>query len=178
MRKTMHKWFWAWNFDKEEQWLNEMATKGYVLVAIGFCKYTFEESVPNEYTIRLELLENHPSQIESQQYIRFLEETGVEYLGSIMRWGYFRKKTTDGEFNIFSDNTSRIQHLNRILTIIGAVGGLNIINAFNNLTSYLKHAGSMIPTTLAFGLAMLMGYGFFRVFLKKRKLQKQQNLFE
>ena len=23
--KTMHKWFWVWEFEKEERWLNEMA---------------------------------------------------------------------------------------------------------------------------------------------------------
>ena len=25
MRKKVYKWFWAWEFDKEEKWLNEMA---------------------------------------------------------------------------------------------------------------------------------------------------------
>ncbi len=25
MRKTIRKWFWAWDTDKEEKWLNEMA---------------------------------------------------------------------------------------------------------------------------------------------------------
>ena len=23
--KTLHKWFWVWEFEKEERWLNEMA---------------------------------------------------------------------------------------------------------------------------------------------------------
>lgn len=27
-RRTMHKWFWVWEFDKEEAWLNEMANTG------------------------------------------------------------------------------------------------------------------------------------------------------
>lgn len=25
MRRTVHKWFWVWDFDKEEKWLNIMA---------------------------------------------------------------------------------------------------------------------------------------------------------
>ena len=24
-RKTLYKWLWAWDFEKEERWLNEMA---------------------------------------------------------------------------------------------------------------------------------------------------------
>ena len=32
MRKVIRKWFWAWNFEKEEEWLNEMSAKGLALV--------------------------------------------------------------------------------------------------------------------------------------------------
>ena len=42
MRKTIRKWFWAWDFEKEEKWLNEMAAKGLALVGVGFCKYEFD----------------------------------------------------------------------------------------------------------------------------------------
>ena len=27
-RKTVWKWFWVWDFEKEERWLNEMALAG------------------------------------------------------------------------------------------------------------------------------------------------------
>ena len=30
-RKTVRKWFWAWDFEKEEEWLNDMAMSGWVL---------------------------------------------------------------------------------------------------------------------------------------------------
>lgn len=180
MRRTIHKWFWAWSFDKEEKWLNEMAAKGLVLVAISFCTYTFEECTPGKYNVRLELLGNVPTHAESQQYIRFLENTGAEYLGSVIRWVYFRKKTTDGEFNLFSDNPSHIQNLNRILTLLGVVGGFNLCIGFYNLSVYLtdQYTASIIPSIISFSVGLLVTCGFFRLFLKKRKLKKQQNLFE
>ena len=28
-RKTMTRWFWVWQFEKEEAWLNEMAASGW-----------------------------------------------------------------------------------------------------------------------------------------------------
>ena len=86
MRRTIRKLFWVWDFDQEEKWLNEMAAKGLRLVAVGFCRYVFEEGRPGEYHIRLELLENWPTSPEGARYIRFVEETGAEYIGSVMRW--------------------------------------------------------------------------------------------
>ena len=34
-RKTVRKWFWVWDFDKEERWLNEMAMSGWLLVQVN-----------------------------------------------------------------------------------------------------------------------------------------------
>lgn len=179
MRKVIRKWFWAWSFDKEEKWLNEMAAKGLALVAVGFCKYTFEECTPGEYKVRLELLEEVPVHAESQQYINFLEDTGAQYLGSVIRWSYFRKKVNDGEFELYSDNASRIVHLNRIQTLIGIVGGLNILAGVNSISRYYEtgwNGSFMGIINLCIGL--FVACGFLRVFIKRRKLLMLQNLFE
>ena len=29
--KTVFRWWWAWDFDKEEQWLNQMAQFGWLI---------------------------------------------------------------------------------------------------------------------------------------------------
>ena len=36
MRTTIRKWFWAWEYDKEEKWLEEMAAKGQALVSARY----------------------------------------------------------------------------------------------------------------------------------------------
>ena len=54
-RKTIYKLWFVWDYDKEERWLNEMASNGWALVDVGFCRYTFERSEPGEYSIRLEM---------------------------------------------------------------------------------------------------------------------------
>ena len=107
MRQTIHKWFWVWDFEKEETWLNEMAAKGLCLVSVGFCKYEFEDRIPGEYRVCLQLLDKCPRHPESKKYIEFLETMGVEHTGSFTRWAYFRKKAVDGKFELFSDNDSR-----------------------------------------------------------------------
>ncbi|NCC68815.1 MAG: DUF2812 domain-containing protein, partial [Clostridia bacterium] len=81
MRRTIHKLFPLWAFDKEERWLNEMAARGLALLSVGYSRYTFEESEKGEYAVRLELLDELPSHPQSERYIHFIEDTGAEYIG-------------------------------------------------------------------------------------------------
>jgi hypothetical protein len=118
MRFTAHKAFFAWDFEEEEKWINEMAAKGMNLQGVGFCKYVFEEGTPGEYQYHLEWLKNRPNHPESVSYIRFLEETGAEHVGSFKNWIYLRKKRADGAFDLFSDLDSRIDHFKRIARLI------------------------------------------------------------
>ena len=179
MRKTIRKVIFVWEFDKEENWLNEMAAKGLALVGVGLCKYEFEECEPGEYGIKIELLENLPHHPESEQYIKFIESTGAEQIGSWMRWVYFRKKKTDGEFDLFSDNESRIKHLNRVLTFIGLIGAANLVIGANNIMLYfINRIGISLIGILNVILAVLCAFGFHRLWKKKKLLQKERQLFE
>ena len=96
MRKTVRKWIWAWEFEKEEKWLDEMSAQGWVLDKVGFCRYEFVQCEPGEYVTRLEMLEEHVDAEKSKDYIDFVESTGAEYIGHVMKWVYFRKKAAEG----------------------------------------------------------------------------------
>ena len=49
------KWFWAWQDEKEELWLSEMAERGYHLDYIPFpCVYQFHRGEPAKYIYRLD----------------------------------------------------------------------------------------------------------------------------
>lgn len=179
MRQTVHKMFWVWEFEKEEKWLNEMAAKGLCLVSIGFCRYDFEECTPGEYNIRLELLDNMPTAAESRKYISFVEDTGAEYLGSVMRWAYFRKKTSDGAFDLFSDNASRISHLNRIMLFLAVIGISNFLIGCSNLCIFFLHLSSAnIYGVVNIILSLIILYGWFRLKSKRDRLKKEQQVFE
>ena len=131
--KTVRKAFWAWDFDREEDWLNDMAAQGWGLVDVGFCRYTFEACRPGEYGYRLELLENSLKDPKSQEYLDFLAEAGVDRVGHLFRWVYLRKRTDDGPFELFSDSASRIRHLRRILALVLPILALNLVAGFNGL---------------------------------------------
>jgi hypothetical protein len=121
MRHTVYRYFSIGAYEKEEKWLNAMSARGMQLVDASGIRYVFEEGVNGEYVYRLELLQYLPSNAESQAYLRFLEETGVEQVGSYHRWAYLRKKAADGPFEIYSDIDSKIRHYRRIYSIANAI---------------------------------------------------------
>jgi len=180
MKRTIHKIFWLWEFDKEEKWLNEMSAKGLQLSSVGFCKYTFDLGSPNEYTYRLEMLEHWPSHPESEKYIEFIEDTGAEHICTLSCWAYFRKKSNESGFDLFSDIDSRIRHLNKILILAGVFLGLNFVNGISSICRFFDATrdGNLIIGILCMSVALFIGYGFLRLFLKRSKLKKEKILRE
>ena len=179
MRTTIKKWFWVWDFDKEEQWLNDMAAKGLALIGTGFCRYDFEDCAPGEYQVRLELLENHLNHAESQKYIQFIESTGAEQVGNYFRWVYFRKKTADGPFDLFSDRASRIAHLKRILALMLPIGILNLFIGLQNVGLFFwQHFDGNLIGLVNLALGILCCLGALPVYKKVKALKKEQQIFE
>lgn len=179
MRKTVYKLFWAWQFDKEEKWLNTMAARGLALTGVGFCRYEFEETDPGAYQICLELLEHSISHPESERYIRFLEGSGVEHTGSFWRWAYFRRPSSEGRFELYSDRESRVKYLKRIIVSLAIITGLNFyIGCYNVLLlillgNWVSALGFLNIAISIFGLV-----GCLRLGAKRRRLKTESRIFE
>lgn len=179
MRKVIKKFFWAWDFEKEEKWLNEMAAKGLVLNDYSFCRYSFEECEPGEYTHKIQLLEHRPSHPESEMYICFMEETGAEQVASYLNWVYFRKKTAEGPFELFSDYESRIKHLRLIKNLILPFAWLNLIVGCTNIINMIINAPGLtwVPfINIAF--AVIAFIGTHKLKNKIKEMKKEQTIME
>ena len=166
-RKTVHKWLWVWDFEKEERWLNEMAMDGWALCKVGFCTYVFERTQPGEYIIRLELHQH------DERYIEFMHDTGAEVAGRIFAWIYFRRKSELGAFDIFSDIDSKIVHLNKIGRMLALIGGANLIIGFVNSLNTSVRIGWVNLLC-----ATLLMYGLGRIHGKKETLENERALRE
>ena len=180
MRKVIRKWFWAWEFDKEEAWLNDMAAKGKVLVAVRYMTYEFEDCTPGEYAVRLEMLENAPDTAEGLAYIDFVESIGVEYVGRVMKWVYFRKKTADGPFELHGDNATRIRRLKGIQRLLLPLAIVNAGMAVYNFCVGIGLASPMnvVCSLCSVAVAVLLGVGMTKLNDKKLQLEKEAQLFE
>lgn len=147
---TIHKWFWVWDFEKEEDWLNDMALGGWRLHRVGFATFHFVACEPGEYTIRLEMRPH------DETYLSFMEETGAEYIGRVFLWMYFSKKTEFGAFDIFSDLDSRIRHLDRICKVLFIVGMMNLVTGIANHAT-IGWINLICSTVLMYALGRIHG---------------------
>lgn len=132
-----------WNWEKEEKWLNEMSAKGLMLTDYSWCRYVFESTKPGEFVYRIDLLNYWPTHPTSRKFIEFLEETGVEFVASYMRWVYFRKKADGGPFTLYTDIPSRIAHYKRIRLLWLPLSIAELAIGFSNVT-----IGLLRPFTL------------------------------
>lgn len=164
-RKTIHKRFWVWDFEKEERWLNEMALDGWALENAGFCRYTFVRCEPGEYIIRIQMNKD-------ADYRSFVEGLGAEYVGGCVNWDYFRRKAELGSFDLFSDIDSRIKHLDRIGKMLWLLCLANLLIGVINLMN-----GRTI-SILNLLCAAVLSYGLGRIHGKKEALETERLLHE
>lgn len=179
MRKVIKKVFMAWEFEKEEHWLNEMAAKGLALVDYSLCRYSFEPCEPGEYSFKIQLLEHRPSHPESEQYIRFMEETGAKQVASYLNWVYFRKKTSEGAFEIFSDIESKLKHQILIKKLLLPFGVLNLCVGFMNIINCWFNAREIVWVPfINIACAILIFAGLSGISKKIKALKKELSIHE
>ncbi len=166
-RKTVHKWFWVWDFEKEERWLNEMAMSGWTLTKAGIGRYEFEKTQPGEYIIRLELHKY------DEQYIEFMRDAGAEVATRLFAWVYFRRRSELGPFDLFSDKESKVKHLDTISKMVGIIGGANLVIGIMNSFSPSVRIGWI--NLLA---ATFLMYALGRIHGKKEALENDRILCE
>ncbi|MHB1000346.1 MAG: DUF2812 domain-containing protein [Armatimonadota bacterium] len=162
------------DFEKEEKWLNEMSAKGLQFISYCFPRYIFEEGKPGEYTYRLELMDNLPSHIESRKYINFLEDTGVECVDTFWRWVYFRKKTADGPFDLFSDLSSKIKHYQRIIALVSVIVAVNAAIGLYNIIIMRTFNINPLPVILSIFFVVQLTR-LLLSFIKKVKIMKAES---
>jgi len=89
----------------------------------------------------------------------FMEGLGAESVGRMFKWLYFRRKTEEGSFDLFSDLDSKIQHLNRIDRMLFLIGMGNLLIGIGNSIS-AAHTGwinLLCATLLMYGLGRIRG---------------------
>ncbi|HEY46444.1 MAG TPA: DUF2812 domain-containing protein [Anaerolineae bacterium] len=115
-KKTLRrlKWFFAWQDDQEEEWLRDMARKGWHLSALGLPGfYTFTHGEPQDVVYRLDFT---TPKIDMDEYMQLFRDAGWEHLGSLAGWQYFRKPAdVEGANQIYTDPESKIQRYRRLL---------------------------------------------------------------
>ena len=78
---VIFKFFTVGDYEKLEHWINKMCFKGYALKDYSFGRFYFEPCIENEYYYSIELFENLPSSLSSEDFFNYLnDECNIEYV--------------------------------------------------------------------------------------------------
>lgn len=180
MKQKFFKYFWAWEYEKEIQWINDMAAKGFALCHVGLCTYWFEDSEPGEYVYGMEWAEHAPSSAEGRKYLDFLADCGTEFVSNWLNWIYVRRKKEDGPLDLHNDLDSRIAHLRRVFLLLLPVILLNlwafILNVFIGLRTH--QSGNVIISSVNLFIAIPGSAALIRLARQIHRLKKERQLHE
>ena len=168
-----HKWFWAWQDDKEEQWLTEMSNQGYHLLKPGFFgRYEFEQGDPKNYVYQLDFMTGKKDQLET--YLQFFTDAGWEYVGEFGSWQYFRILAEgDTQPEIYTDVSSKIMKYQRIAGIL--VIFMPIYLVVLNVNNLVDHDPTWLMVTILIlwlSIICLFAFSIIKLFLRIQALKK------
>ena len=192
MRRVIHKLFWIWQLEKEQAWINEMASHGYSLEHAGRLTFEFDETEPGKYIYKEIFLKGWGESVENIKYFKFLEEMGIKvvcyinYPGTC--WVYtraLREDYPDG-IELYSDIDSKINYQKvmagymifvTVATLLASVLNLSIV------LNYLAEYNMLMPLNLICSvftsvLFVCSAIAVIRAFVNIGKLKKERKLHE
>ncbi len=157
------KWFWGWQDDKEEAWLQDMAHQGLHLKSARFGSYEFTQGEPREMVYRLDFL---PDAKNRASYLQLFQDAGWEHVGELNGWQYWRRARRAGESEeIFTDAESKIEKYKRLIKYL-------MVTLPVYLPVYIvviNHKQGVIETIFTVLVLLLLAvYGFFYIKLQQR----------
>jgi len=192
MRRVIHKIFWIWQLEKEQAWVNEMASHGYSLEHAGRFTFVFEETEPDKYIYKEIFLKGWGDSAENIKYFRFLEEMGIKvvcylnYPGTC--WVYTRalKEDYPDGIELYSDIDSKINYQKvmagymvfvSIATFLASL--LNMSVVINSLAMYNRFMPfNLACSVFTFALFIAAILAAVKAFANIGKLKKERKLHE
>jgi hypothetical protein len=170
IRKT--RWYWAWQDQQEESWLEEMSKEGLHLLSVALpAFYTFEQGKPIDYAYRLDFGFAYK---DRDNYLQLFKDAGWEHVGSMGAWEYFRKLRQPGELlEIYSDKESNMRKYFRVMAFLGIIS-LPLWIAFTRDVPYSGLQGFYQAFRIFMMiLALIYIYAIVRIYLRIQQLRQQ-----
>ena len=119
--------------DKETQWLNEMSQKGWAMTGFFAGFYRFEPCEKGKYSYQIDFGNEFFS--VSDDYREFMSDSDIEIIQSWGFWVFLRKLSSEGEFQLYTDVDSQIEHYKKMRNMFKAVTVIELICLFIELFS-------------------------------------------
>jgi hypothetical protein len=176
--RVVHKLYW--DFEREERWLNEMASEGWQLERYRLGRYQFGPGEPGAWIYRIELLPAALRSGASREYLSLLQDAGVEIVSSHVRWVYLRRRAALGPFELFTDLESRIAHYQRVLGLFGVILAA-LAAAAGSLVVSSRHSGGLaldLPLIIVAAAMVVLAVQTVRLSRRVRSLRAQRQIYE
>ncbi|MFB1098741.1 DUF2812 domain-containing protein [Terribacillus sp. JSM ZJ617] len=168
-RKKIRKLFWAWDDQKEEVWLQQMAQEGWVLEQYRWFTYTFKAAAPSKLVYQLDYRLGFPD----KSYFDLFEMDGWHMVSSFGGWYYFCKKD-DGtdKLEIFTDVHSRAAKYIRLSNYLLFILAMHVLSFWLPAITNPSH----IPFWIGGTIAPIAIIGIFGVYMLRRKAKKLKEI--
>lgn len=165
------RFYFAWDFKKEERWLDECSAKGEHMDRLTLFRYRFHRSPGERFAYRYDFQPFGYRDRRFKEYLIHFTDAGWEYVGSIGLWHCFRRMHDPSQnMELYTDKATMKQFYQRIQRVFGLVLLMNLpILAFNanNLLTYigLRSFSAILGAVvvLQFLMILLLGYGMIRI---------------
>ena len=171
---TKFKWYWAWQDEKEEAWLTEMAQNGFHLESIALPgQYTFRKGEPGNYVYRLDFQTMKAKDRES--YLQLFADAGWEHIGDMGGWIYFRHLVNGSEIpEIYSDLESKIGKYFRLMAYLVIFLPIMII-VLPKVSDTMRYGPFMgILVVMSVGLMLLYSIAMVQIFRRMNQLRRKR----
>lgn len=113
------------DIEKENEWLNQMASKGFRFIGKSWYTYKFEKCECNAYAYQVEKRSTFKGK-ENKEYSDFLSELGIKLATEQWGWYYFEKHNDGKPFEIYTDIPSKVKYYTRMFPVLMLIGMINV----------------------------------------------------
>jgi len=164
----MKKFRFYISLEKEEKWLNEMASLGWQLDR-KHTKYEFSKTLPNNTIIKIDY-RNFKTKDDFQNYIILFKDCGWEHIAGTKTSGkqYFKKIDKRAGDDIFSDVSSKSERYKKLSTMWLSLAACYIPICISLVTTKAISIDAVLNPKLLYytpGLWQKTGTSFFMAFL-------------
>lgn len=180
MNKTIVKVFTLDEFEKEENWLNDMSAKGMELIKVGFVRYTFRPRQKDKYQYKIMFYDKAKSGPEWEEFMEILAESGIEIVSRYFNWLYLKKENDGTPFRLFNTVREELAHVNKIKKLSSL---LLIIESLGLATEIVTMIGSgriyLATPTILVALVWLLVFKVNRGLKKvSDRLSQQADIYQ
>ena len=169
--KTAWHWWWGWDPEKIEKWLEEMELDGWNLISVGFAYIVFKfekgESRKMSYCVDYQINVGN-------NYFELFKEDGWELTDDkIIPWYIWRKPYENEKPDIYTDTKSLIERNNRLLKTVGILVLLEIFIFYRTSVGGSDEIKSIMMILISLTLVFI-GYVTAQLYRCNKKLKESE----